>query len=138
MAPELVKRIVGILGYASEIELKHLSGTAEGRGCEGKRGEVRAETLYTPQQAATVMEMRDRGDGYGTIASALGMTKGMVRRITLNHSKRWQREGQHREDQFHHFITSKVNHLPQQEGQQCNVQKTIGNATVSDRRRFAA
>jgi len=31
--------------------------------------------------------MRDRGDGYGTIASALGMTKGMVRRITLNHEQ---------------------------------------------------
>ena len=36
---------------------------------------------YTPQQAAAVMEMRRRGDGYGTIASAMGMTDSMVRRI---------------------------------------------------------
>ena len=27
------------------------------------------------------MEMRQRGDGYGTIASAMGMTTSMVRRI---------------------------------------------------------
>ena len=33
MAPELIKLIVGILGYASEIELKHLKRrTAEGPG----------------------------------------------------------------------------------------------------------
>ncbi|WP_170952140.1 hypothetical protein [Synechococcus sp. UW69] len=31
--------------------------------------------------AAAVMEMRQRGDGYGTIASAMGMTDSMVRRI---------------------------------------------------------
>ena len=36
---------------------------------------------YTPQQAAAVMEMRMRGDGYGTISSAMGMTASMVRRI---------------------------------------------------------
>ena len=33
------------------------------------------------QQAAAVMEMHQRGDGYGTIASAMGMTTSMVRRI---------------------------------------------------------
>jgi DNA invertase Pin-like site-specific DNA recombinase len=89
MAPELVKLIVGILGYASEIELKHLKRrTAEGRAVAKSRGvKFGRKRSYTPQQAATVMEMRDRGDGYGTIASALGMTKGMVRRITLNHEQ---------------------------------------------------
>ena len=89
MAPELVKLIVGILGYASEIELKHLKRrTAEGRAVAKARGvKFGRKRSYTPQQAATVMEMRDRGDGYGTIASALGMTKGMVRRITLNHEE---------------------------------------------------
>lgn len=89
MAPELVKLIVGILGYASEIELKHLKRrTAEGRAVAKARGvKFGRKRSYTPQQAATVMEMRDRGDGYGTIASALGMTKGMVRRITLNHEQ---------------------------------------------------
>ena len=36
---------------------------------------------YQTQQAAAVLEMRQRGDGYGTIAAAMGMTASMVRRI---------------------------------------------------------
>ena len=36
---------------------------------------------YTPQQSSAVLEMRHRGDGYGTIAKAMGMSVGMVRRI---------------------------------------------------------
>ena len=38
---------------------------------------------YTPQQAAgaAVMEMHLMGDGYGTIASTMGMTASIVRRI---------------------------------------------------------
>ena len=36
---------------------------------------------YKPAQAATVLEMRQKGDGYGTIAKAMGMTDSMVRRI---------------------------------------------------------
>ena len=36
---------------------------------------------YTPQQAAAVMEMRERGEGYGSIGKAMGMTTSKVRRI---------------------------------------------------------
>ena len=34
-----------------------------------------------PEREVAVMEIRQRGDGYGTIASAMGMTTSMVRRI---------------------------------------------------------
>ena len=52
-----------------------MSGTT---GLQVKFGRKRA---YTPQQAAVVMEMRTKGDGYGTISKAMGMSTGMVRRI---------------------------------------------------------
>ena len=83
MPEELVKLVVGVIGYAAEMELKSIKKrTAEGR--EVARAEVKFRTeavLHAPQQAAAVMEMRQRGDGYGTIASAMGMTASMVRRI---------------------------------------------------------
>lgn len=83
MAPELIRLIVGILGYASEIELKHLKRrTAEGRAVAKNRGvKFGRKRAYTPQQASVVMEMRSKGDGYGTISKAMGMTDSMVRRI---------------------------------------------------------
>ena len=83
MPPELVKLIVGILGYASEIELKHLRRRCEeGKAVARSRGvKFGRKRSYTEQQAATVVEMRGRGDGYGTIAAAMGMSTGMVRRI---------------------------------------------------------
>ena len=36
---------------------------------------------YTPQQAATVVDMRGEGKGYGTIAKSMGFSIGKVRRI---------------------------------------------------------
>ena len=83
MDKELVKLIVGVMGYAAEMELKHLKRrTAEGRAVARSRGvKFGRKRTYTPQQAATVMEMRAAGDGYGTIAKAMGMSVGKVRRI---------------------------------------------------------
>ena len=83
MDKELVKLIVGVMGYAAEMELKHLKRrTAEGRAVARSRGvKFGRKRSYTPQQAATVMEMRAAGDGYGTIAKAMGMSVGKVRRI---------------------------------------------------------
>ena len=83
MDKELVKLIVGVMGYAAEMELKHLKRrTAEGRAVARSRGvKFGRKRTYTPQQAATVMEMRADGDGYGTIAKAMGMSVGKVRRI---------------------------------------------------------
>ena len=83
MPEELVKLVVGVMGYAAEMELKGIKKrTAEGREVAKNRGvKFGRKRNYTPQQAAAVMEMRQRGDGYGTIASAMGMTTSMVRRI---------------------------------------------------------
>jgi DNA invertase Pin-like site-specific DNA recombinase len=83
MPEELVKLVVGVMGYAAEMELKSIKKrTAEGREVAKSRGvKFGRKRSYTPQQAAAVMEMRQRGDGYGTIASAMGMTDSMVRRI---------------------------------------------------------
>ena len=81
MPEELVKLVVGVMGYAAEMEQVHQERTAEGRSRQEPWGEVRRKRSYTPQQAAAVLEMRQRGDGYGTIASAMSMTTSMVRRI---------------------------------------------------------
>ena len=83
MPEELVKLVVGVMGYAAEMELKGIKKrTAEGREVAKNRGvKFGRKRSYTPQQAAAVLEMRQRGDGYGTIASAMGMTASMVRRI---------------------------------------------------------
>ena len=82
MPEELVKLVVGVMGYAAEMELKGIKKrTAEGREVANRGVKFGRKRNYTPQQAAAVMEMRQRGDGYGTIASAMGMTTSMVRRI---------------------------------------------------------
>ena len=83
MPEELVKLVVGVMGYAAEMELKGIKKrTAEGREVAKNRGvKFGRKRNYTPQQAAAVVEMRQRGDGYGTIASVMGMTTSMVRRI---------------------------------------------------------
>ena len=86
MPQEIVKLIVGVMGYAAEMELKGIrKRTAEGRRIAQSRGvKFGRKRKYTPQQQAAVMEMRERGDGYGTIAKAMGMTDSMVRRIISN------------------------------------------------------
>jgi len=83
MPEELVKLVVGVMEYAAEMELKSIKKqTAEERAVAQQRGvKLGHKRNYTPQQAADVMEMRRRGDGYGTIASAIEMNISMVRRI---------------------------------------------------------
>ena len=83
MPEELVKLVVGVMGYAAEMEFKNLKKrTAEGRQVALTRGvKFGRKRNYSPQQSAVVMEMRRKGDGYGTIAKAMGMTDSMVRRI---------------------------------------------------------
>jgi DNA invertase Pin-like site-specific DNA recombinase len=65
-------------GYWNEMRRLQKEGFRKAKERGVKLGRKRS---YTPQQADTVMEMRTTGDGYGTIASAMGMTKSMVRRI---------------------------------------------------------
>ena len=63
MPEELVKLVVGVMGYAAEMELKSIKKrTAEGREVARSRGvKFGRKRSYTPQQAAAVMEMRQRG-----------------------------------------------------------------------------
>ena len=83
MPEELVKLVVGVMGYAAEMELKNIKKrTSEGRAIAKNKGvKFGRKRQYSPQQAITVMEMRRRGDGYGTIGKAMGMTTSKVRRI---------------------------------------------------------
>lgn len=81
--PMIVKLIVSILGYAAEVERKALlKRTSEGRAVAKANG-VRfgRKRTWTPGLAATVLELRAQGLGYGTIATRLGITDGKVRRI---------------------------------------------------------
>tara|TARA_Y100001938_G_scaffold73645_1_gene102003 strand:- start:2644 stop:3240 length:597 start_codon:yes stop_codon:yes gene_type:complete len=86
MNDEIVRLIVGVMGYASECELRNIKHrTSEGRAVAKSRGvKFGRKRQYKPAQAATVLEMRQKGDGYGTIASSMGMSIGMVRRIIQN------------------------------------------------------
>ena len=81
MSDELVKLVVGVMGYAAEMELKNIKKrTAEGRAVAKNRGvKFGRKRKYTEQQASTVLEMRQRGDGYGTISKSMGMSIDMVR-----------------------------------------------------------
>ena len=83
MNEEIVRLIVGVMGYSAECELRNIRHrTSEGRAVARSRGvKFGRKRQYNPAQAATVLDMRQKGDGYGTIASAMGMSIGMVRRI---------------------------------------------------------
>ena len=83
MPEELVKLVVGVMGYAAEMELNSLKKrTAEGRAVAQSRGvKFGPKRTYTEHQAAEVMRKRQEGQGYGTIARAMGMSRSMVQRI---------------------------------------------------------
>ena len=83
MDPSIVKLIVGVLGYAAEMERSSLlKRTAEGRETAASNGvKFGRKRTWTPAVAATVMDRRAQGEGYGTIAAAMGMSVSKVRRI---------------------------------------------------------
>ena len=87
MPEDLVKLIVGIMGYTAEMELKGIKKRCEeGRQiARNKNVKFGRKRTYTPQQAQTVMEMRGNGMGYGTIGTALGLTTSKVRRIIASY-----------------------------------------------------
>ena len=64
-------------------ELSQLkSRTAEGRAVAKSRGvKFGAKRKYDKFQIQEIMEKRSQGQGYGTIAKALGMTRGTVQSI---------------------------------------------------------
>ena len=81
--PSIVKLIVGILGYAAEMERSAIAKrTREGREVAQASGvKFGRKRTWTDGQAITVREMRDSGMGYGTIATKLGISTSKVRRI---------------------------------------------------------
>ena len=83
MPKEITMLLVSILGYAASQELEAIkTRTEEGRAVAKSRGvKFGAKRKYTTQQAATVVEMREQGKGYGTIAQSMGFSIGKVRRI---------------------------------------------------------
>ena len=83
MPKEITMLIVSVLGYAASQELDQIkSSTAEGRAVAKSRGvKFGRKKTYTDHQAAEVQKKRAAGEGYGTIARALGMSRSMVQRI---------------------------------------------------------
>ena len=83
MDPSIVKLIVGVLGYAAEMERSAiLKRTAEGRAAVQAAGvKMGRKRTWDEGLANTVQEMRDQGLGYGTIGTKLGITASKVRRI---------------------------------------------------------
>ena len=83
MPKEITMLIVSVLGYAASQELDQIkSRTAEGRAVAKSRGvKFGRKKTYTEHQVAEVQKRRAAGEGYGTIARALGMSRSMVQRI---------------------------------------------------------
>ena len=83
MPKEIVGLIVSILGYAAEQELQQIkSRTSEGRAVALTRGvKFGRKRKYDDFQVAEVMKKKSEGEGLGTIAKSLGMTRSMVQRI---------------------------------------------------------
>ena len=87
MPEELVKLVVGVMGYAAEMELKAIKKrTAEGRAIAMEKGvKFGRKRTYTPEQCEMVLELHRQGQGYGTIAKSMGMTRSKIQRIVETH-----------------------------------------------------
>ena len=83
MPRDVVKLLVGVMGYAAEMERKAiLKRTAEGRAVALENGvKMGRKRTWDEGLANTVQEMRGQGLGYGTIGTKLGITASKVRRI---------------------------------------------------------
>ena len=86
MPEEIVKLIVGVMGYAGEMELKGIrKRCSEGRQVSMSRGvKFGRKRNYTEFQVKEVLERKSQGQGLGTIGKSLGMTRSMVQRIVKN------------------------------------------------------
>ena len=83
MNEEIVRLVVGVLGYAGEMELKNIRRrTAEGRAVAKSRGvKFGMKRKYDKHQIAEIMKKREQGEGYGTIGRSLGMSRATVASI---------------------------------------------------------
>ena len=83
MNDEIVRLIVGVMGYAAECELRNIKHRrSEGRAVAKSRGvKFGAKRKYDQFQIAEIMKKRKEGEGYGSIAKSLGMKKSTVQTI---------------------------------------------------------
>jgi len=83
MNDEIVRLIVGVMGYAAECELRNIQHrTSEGRAVAKTRGvKFGAKRKFDKYQVAEILEKRKQGQGYGTIAKSLGMNRSTVQKI---------------------------------------------------------
>ena len=83
MPKEITMLIVSILGYAASQELEQISSRcAEGRAVAKSRGvKFGRKRVYDKHQVQEIMSKRNEGKGYGTIARALGMSRGTIQSI---------------------------------------------------------
>jgi len=83
MPEEIIRLIVGVMGYAAEMELKNIKRrTAEGRKVAVSRGvKMGRKRSYSHHQIEEIKAMRVSQRGYGSIAKSLGMSKSTVQRL---------------------------------------------------------
>ena len=83
MNEEIVRLIVGVMGYAAECELRNIKHrTAEGRAVAKTRGvKFGRKRTYDKYQIEEILSKRKEGQGYGTIARSMGMHRGTVQKI---------------------------------------------------------
>ena len=85
MPEEIVRLIVGVMGYAAEMELKNLKRrTSEGRAVAISRGvKMGRKRSTTHHQMEEIKNMRLAERGYGSIAKSLGLSKSTVQRLCV-------------------------------------------------------
>ncbi len=83
MPKEITMLIVSILGYASSQELEQIkSRCSEGRAVAMSRGvKFGKKRKYNQHQIQEIMKKREAGEGYGTIARSLGISRSTVQTI---------------------------------------------------------
>ena len=85
MPEEIIRLIVGVMGYAAEMELKNIKRrTAEGRAVAVARGvKMGRKRSYSIHQIEEIKAMRRSQRGYGSIAKSLGISKSTIQRFCV-------------------------------------------------------
>jgi len=83
MPKEITMLIVSILGYAASQELQQIKSRCdEGRKVAQSRGvKFGAKRKFDKHQIQEILKKKEQGEGYGTIARALGMSRSTVQTI---------------------------------------------------------
>ena len=83
MPAEIVKLIVGVMGYASECELLNLKRrTEEGRAVARSRNvKFGKKRVYDQHVVQEIMIKRNQGQGYGQIGKSMGISRGTIQKI---------------------------------------------------------